>query len=303
MDKLFSIGIMSVLAVKDREALRVFQEHMSGEKMAQRDWTENYLCAQTQALMCLYGKTSAIKRAALVTDLRGTEEAVKMCEQNFHPKAHLKNHGGLIDLLNYNTSKTTSGWIVQAAALSGMLRVEKQFDKGDPMGLAIFNLVRAHFNLADANRLDERVADSLNLAKAIAESNTAVLKDLEIWQRCAELFCETLLPDMSLTKTLNESKLMEEHVSKARPLRKNTLNSSPAPKQSHATFNKKMDEEKLKNKKLRKEPDFGRKKITKREDRKLQNMVKSVWDDQLHDQLETEISFLVDNMSVSKLEE
>ena len=74
MDKLYTIGILGVLAVKDGTALNVLQEFIQDEKMDGRTWAENYLSAQSECFIVSHGRTSLIKRSALVTDKRSADQ-------------------------------------------------------------------------------------------------------------------------------------------------------------------------------------------------------------------------------------
>ena len=121
----------------------------------------------------------------------------------------MPNLGGIIDMLHYKSNSNTTSWIVQAAAISSLIRVEKNLKKDDPLKPAILNLIQS-FEDNKISGLDERVSDGLILAKAASEiPNSEFINDQNLWKRCAELFSETLLPNMSIAKTLKESKVLE----------------------------------------------------------------------------------------------
>jgi len=291
MDKLYTIGILGVLAVKDITALNVLQEFVEGKKMDSRNWTENYLSAQSECFIVSHGKTSLIKRSALVTDRRNVDEGTQLCSQAFRPSPTIPNFGGIIDMLNYNfnykTNTSNTSWIIQAVAISSLVRIEKNIKKDDPLKPAVLNLIQSFVKLGETNALDSRVSDGLILAKAASEiPNSEFINDQNLWNRCAQLFSETLLPNMSIAKTLNQSRVLEVPLRSVQ--RKSIVRKGDKGKKvCDNVLN--LDLSVGKNKPL-KGSDYGQKKFNKREDTKLRGVVQDIWDSQLHEELEQQLN-------------
>ena len=151
----------------------VFQEFVSFEKMKPRDWTENYLSTQTQSFIISNGRTSLIKRNALVTGKRSANEGTEICSY-FRPSRTIENFGGVIDMLNYNYGyqmgiSNGADWLVQAVAIASLIRIEKKIEKNDPLKSAVLNLIKSFERMGEMGSLDERVIDGLVLAKAASE--------------------------------------------------------------------------------------------------------------------------------------
>merc|ERR1712110_743182 len=62
---------------------------------------------------------------------------------------------------------------------------------------------------SEINLMDSRVGENITFAKAIRDElgSEVATCDLQFWRTIAEIFCECLLPDLALEKTLKESKL------------------------------------------------------------------------------------------------
>lgn len=211
---------------------------------------------------------------------------MKLCSSSFRPSSTMPNLGGIIDMLHYKSNSNTTSWIVQAAAISSLIRVEKNLKKDDPLKPAILNLIQS-FEDNKISGLDERVSDGLILAKAASEiPNSEFINDQNLWKRCAELFSETLLPNMSIAKTLKESKVLE--VPKVKNPIKISVKKNSTRKEKGDT---RLD---LKNESSKKKPtkisDYGQKKFNKREDKKLKTVVQEIWDSQLHSELEAQLN-------------
>lgn len=214
MDKLYTIGILGVLAVKDGTALNVLQEFIQDEKMDGRTWAENYLSAQSECFIVSHGRTSLIKRSALVTDKRSADQGTQLCNKSFRPCQSIQNLGGVIDMLNYNinyrTNQNSTSWIIQAATISSLIRIEKTIKNDEPLKPAVLNLIQSFVKLGESDSIDPRVSDGLIMAKAASEvKDSELINDQNLWNRCAQLFSETLLPNMSIAKTLNQTRVLE----------------------------------------------------------------------------------------------
>merc|ERR1712173_469831 len=107
-----------------------------------------------------------------------------------------------------------------------------------------------------------------------------------LWARCAQLFSETLLPNMSLTKTLNQTKVLETPNTKQKRRTEKSKNLSPSTHRSSVGLPCHEP------RKAGRVKDYGGKKFARREDKKLEIVVQDVWDSQLHDELEKELAGL-----------
>lgn len=331
LDKLFTVGILAVLSQDQQTALNIFQTEVSDNFMDLNDWTENYLAAQLQVAVCLFAKNSEIKRNSLVSHLRNQEQGIALVEQSWRPKFYAKNLGSIVDLLSYyskrkheitqerkdqelealanpelNAAKPGeyTSWIVHASTISNMIRAVPEFAKLDPIKTALFNLIQAHNNIYDDNLIDSRIHEILNFSKAISDETEIFINELTIWEKCADLFSLCLLPNISLTKSLKECRITENgrkkknqttHKIRRKPARvdtglssyyqkklPNTARSSEAGDQEDASQTKQViDSLRI--------PSFK-----KREDRKMHDMVKNVWDQDLFATLEQEIKFEVE---------
>ena len=113
--------------------------------------------------------------------------------------------------------------------------------------------------------------------------NSELINDQDLYNRCAQLFSETLLPNMSITKTLNESKVLEgpKLIKKTRKAPLNLHEKKNRSQNVELKLEDKINSAKINN--------HGQQKFNKREDKKLKTVIQDIWDSQLHSELEKEL--------------
>ena len=122
------------------------------------------------------------------------------------------------------------------------------------------------------------------MAKAASEvKDSELINDQNLWNRCAQLFSGTLLPNMSIAKTLNQTRVLEPP--KNQKLTSKISKKIAKKKPAGETLNFELGGKK----KPMKKSDYGQTKFNKREDGKLHVVVQNIWDSQLHSELEEQL--------------
>ena len=186
--------------------------------------------------------------------------------------------------INYRTNQNSTSWIIQAATISSLIRIEKTIKNDEPLKPAVLNLIQSFVKLGESDSIDPRVSDGLIMAKAASEvKDSELINDQNLWNRCAQLFSETLLPNMSIAKTLNQSRVLEppKNQKLTSKISKKVTKKKPAGESLNLELGGK--------KKPMKKSDYGQTKFNKREDGKLHVVVKNIWDNQLHSELEEQL--------------
>ena len=186
--------------------------------------------------------------------------------------------------INYRTNQNSTSWIIQAATISNLIRIEKTIKNDEPLKPAVLNLIQSFVKLGESDSIDPRVSDGLIMAKAASEvKDSELINDQNLWNRCAQLFSETLLPNMSIAKTLNQTRVLEPP--KNQKLTSKISKKVTKKKPAGETFNLELGGKK----KPMKKSDYGQTKFNKREDGKLHVVVQNIWDSQLHSELEEQL--------------
>ena len=186
--------------------------------------------------------------------------------------------------INYRTNQNSTSWIIQAATISSLIRIEKTIKNDEPLKPAVLNLIQSFVKLGESDSIDPRVSDGLIMAKAASEvKDSELINDQNLWNRCAQLFSETLLPNMSIAKTLNQTRVLEPP--KNQKLTSKISKKVTKKKPAGETLNLELGGKK----KPMKKSDYGQTKFNKREDGKLHVVVQNIWDSQLRSELEEQL--------------
>ena len=269
------------------------QNQFSNGKIATKPWPEQYISSQIMSQLILDGKISTIRRNAVVSDSRDLDTGAQLCSQSWRPKLTKNDFGSAIDILSLQNSATA--WLASSAVATNMIFTQNLMPDADPLKAALYNLIQACARNSQIKLMDCRVGENINFAKAIRDelgSEIAVC-DLRFWGLIADMFCDCLLPDLALEKTIRESNL-------------------PAKPKTSKFLGKKIVKEKVKD--LRKfktsgKVDETKSRLQKQQENKLSEMVnfvymgvEKIWEDFIEGLVYSLFNILYDNFLYDELE-